>query len=59
MAVRLILDTDIGTDVDDAWALALCLASDEIELVGVTLVHADIDLRAKIALKMLKLAGRA
>ena len=59
MAVQLILDTDIGTDVDDAWALALCLASDEIDLLGVTLVHADLDVRARIALKMLKLARRA
>lgn len=58
MAIKLILDTDIGTDVDDAWALALCLASEEIDLLGVTLVHADLDTRAKIALKMLKLAGR-
>lgn len=58
MAVRMILDTDIGTDVDDAWALALCLASPEIELLGVTLVHADLDVRARIALKMLRLAGR-
>lgn len=58
MATKLILDTDIGTDVDDAWALALCLASPEIDLIGVTLVHADLDTRAKIALKMLKLAGR-
>ncbi len=58
MAVKVILDTDIGTDVDDAWALALCLASAEIDLVGVTLVHAHLDVRARIALKMLKLAGR-
>ncbi len=58
MATKLILDTDIGTDIDDAWALALCLASPEIELLGVTLVHADLDTRAKVALKMLKLAGR-
>lgn len=58
MAVKLILDTDIGTDVDDAWALALCLASPEIDLLGVTLVHADLDTRAKVTLKMLKLAGR-
>ena len=59
MAVKLILDTDIGTDVDDAWALALCLAADEIDLLGVTLVHADLETRAKVALKMLKLAGRS
>lgn len=56
--VKLILDTDIGTDVDDAWALALCLASPEIDLLGVTLVYADLETRAKVALKMLKLAGR-
>ena len=58
MPVKMILDTDIGTDVDDAWALALCLASPEIDLLGVTLVYADLETRAKIALKMLKLAGR-
>lgn len=57
--MKLILDTDIGTDVDDAWALALCVSSPEIQLLGVTLVHANLDVRAKIALKMLKLAGRA
>lgn len=56
--IRLILDTDIGTDVDDAWALALCLASPEIDLAGVTLVHADLEVRAAIALKMLRQAGR-
>lgn len=58
MPIKMILDTDIGSDVDDAWALALCLASPEIDLLGVTLVHADLDTRAKVALKMLKLAGR-
>lgn len=56
--IKLILDTDIGTDVDDAWALALCLASDEIDLLGVTLAYGHFDVRAKITLKMLKLAGR-
>ncbi|MFQ3548485.1 MAG: nucleoside hydrolase [Armatimonadota bacterium] len=58
MNYKLILDTDIGTDVDDAWALALCLASKEIDLLGITLVHADLETRAKITLKMLKQAKR-
>ena len=58
MSTKLILDTDIGTDVDDAWALALCLASQKIGLVGITLVHADLETRARITFKMLKLAGR-
>lgn len=58
MKQPIILDTDIGTDVDDAWALGLCLASTDLDLVGVTLVHGDLDTRAKIALKFLRLAGR-
>lgn len=58
MSEKLILDTDIGSDVDDAWALALCLASPEVDLLGITLVHADLDVRAKIALKILKLTNR-
>lgn len=58
MKPRLILDTDIGTDVDDAYALLLALGCRNIDLAAVTLVHAKLDIREKIALKMLKLAGR-
>ena len=36
-----ILDTDIGTDIDDAFALALVLASPELDLRGVTTVSDD------------------
>ena len=53
---KLILDTDIGSDVDDALALALALKSRELQLEAVTIVYGDVDLRSKIALKMLKLA---
>lgn len=52
-----ILDTDIGTDVDDTLALALILASPEIDLIGITCVYGQVDLRARIALKLLQLAG--
>jgi len=55
--MKVIIDTDIGSDVDDALALALALKSREIQLEAVTLVYGDVDLRARIALKMLKLAG--
>ena len=59
-AVRpIILDTDIGTDVDDAMALALALASPELELVGITVVHGDAPVRACIARKLTEFAGRA
>lgn len=59
MAVPVILDTDIGTDVDDTLALALVLASPELDLVGVTCVYGDVELRARMARKLLGLAGRA
>jgi len=55
---KIILDTDIGTDVDDALALALAIKSrEDIDLLAVTTVHGDVNIRAKIALKMLKIAG--
>jgi purine nucleosidase len=55
---RVILDTDIGTDVDDAFAVALAAVSKEIDVAAVTVVHGDVDLRARIARKLLNLAGR-
>jgi inosine-uridine nucleoside N-ribohydrolase len=59
MRRRIVLDTDIGTDVDDALALALALASPELELVAVTTASGDTTLRARIAARLLALAGRA
>lgn len=55
---RIILDTDIGTDVDDALALALLLGSPEVELVGVTTVYGDTLLRAQLARRLARLSGR-
>ena len=43
-----ILDTDIGDDIDDAFALALALKSSEIRLLGITTAYGDTDLRAKL-----------
>ncbi|MDQ4044097.1 MAG: nucleoside hydrolase, partial [Chloroflexota bacterium] len=53
-----ILDTDIGTDVDDCLALAMLLGSPEINLVGVTTVYGDVALRARMVRKLLHLRGR-
>ncbi len=55
--MKIIFDTDIGTDVDDFVALALLLNSPEVELVGVTCVYGDVLLRARMALKLLRLRG--
>lgn len=56
--IPVILDTDIGTDVDDCLALAVLLGSPEIDLLGVTTVYGDVALRARMARKLLHLAGR-
>ena len=46
---HVILDTDIGTDVDDLLALIFLAHAHELCLEGVTTVHGDTLLRAKIA----------
>jgi len=51
-----LLDTDIGSDIDDAMALLLCLRLDNIPLVGITTMYNIATIRAKIAKKMLILA---
>lgn len=43
-----ILDTDIGTDVDDILALTLIAKLPELELLGVTTVYGDTRLRAQM-----------
>lgn len=55
--LRTVLDTDIGSDVDDAIALAFMLASPEFVIEGVTVVTGDVLLRARIAMKLLRLAN--
>ena len=59
MAIPLLLDTDIGDDVDDVFALLLAALRPELKLEGVTTVFGDAQQRARVALKMLDLAGRA
>src|SRR3954453_7876576 len=58
MPTRVILDTDIGTDVDDCLALALILGSPELRLEGITCVYGDVALRARMARRLLELRGR-
>lgn len=54
-----LLDTDIGSDVDDALALVLVLGlGAKLDLVAVTAVSGDTSLRARIASRLLAAAGR-
>lgn len=56
---KIVLDTDIGDDVDDAFALGLALQSPEIEIVGITTAWGDTALRARMTRRMLAENGRA
>jgi len=56
---KIILDTDIGDDVDDAFALGLALHSQELEIVGVTTAWGDTALRVRMVRRMFLENGRA
>lgn len=53
-----ILDTDIGDDIDDAFAVALALRSPELKLLGITTEYGDTKLRARLLDRYLHAAGR-
>ncbi len=55
---KVVIDTDIGDDIDDAFALALALRSPELQVIGVTTTFGDTELRAKLASRLLAEAGR-
>jgi purine nucleosidase len=56
---KVILDTDIGDDIDDAFALALLLASPRVQLLGVTTAWGDTGLRARLTARFLAETGHA
>lgn len=56
--IPVFLDTDIGSDVDDVLALLTVLATPELELVGISTVYGETGTRARIARRLLELAGR-
>src|SRR5579863_2277577 len=56
---KIIIDTDIGDDVDDAFALALAVKSPELQVLGVTTTFGDTETRAKITDRFLGEVGRA
>jgi inosine-uridine nucleoside N-ribohydrolase len=58
-ATKIILDTDIGDDVDDAFALGLALVSPELEILGVTTAWGDTRLRARLVDRFLSETGHA
>jgi inosine-uridine nucleoside N-ribohydrolase len=55
---KIIIDTDIGDDIDDAFALALALRSPELQILGVTTAFGDTQTRAKLVDRFLGEVGR-
>lgn len=56
---KVIVDMDIGDDIDDAFALALLLQSPEIEIVGITTAWGDTSLRGRLLERFLRETGHA
>jgi len=55
---KMLLDTDIGSDVDDAVCLAYLLAQPRCDLLGITTVGGEADKRAMLASALCKMAAR-
>lgn len=56
--MKILLDTDIGSDIDDAVCLAYLLAQPECELLGITTVTGEAEKRAQLASVLCKVAGK-
>ena len=56
--MKLLLDTDIGSDIDDAICLAYLLAKPECDLLGITTVSGEPEKRAMLASAICKTADR-
>lgn len=55
---KILIDTDIGGDVDDALALAMALNTPDIEIVGITNVYLANAWRSGVTRQLLKVYGR-
>src|SRR5271169_4810756 len=57
MPQLVIIDTDIGDDVDDAFAVGLALQSPELKILGITTAWGNTPLRAKLVARLLQETG--
>jgi inosine-uridine nucleoside N-ribohydrolase len=55
---KIIIDTDIGGDIDDAFAVGLALQSPEFKILGISSAWGDTHLRARLLSRLLKETGR-
>ncbi len=54
-----IIDTDIGDDIDDAFAVGLALSSPELKILGIASAWGDTALRARLLDRLLCETGRS
>ncbi len=54
---KIIIDTDIGGDIDDAFAVGLALRSPELQILGISSAWGDTHLRARLLSRFLKETG--
>ncbi|MHA1487313.1 MAG: nucleoside hydrolase [Promethearchaeota archaeon] len=57
--IPVILDTDIGLDIDDTWALGLLLKCPELDVKLITTSSDNTPLKAKLVAKFLEIVGRS
>ncbi len=50
----MIIDTDVGDDIDDAFALALALESPKLRSLGFTTTYGNLVERARLPRRMLQ-----
>jgi len=58
MSEKILLDTDIGSDIDDAVCLAYLLSNPDCELLGITTVTGEGEKRAEMASALCLVAGK-
>ncbi|HEY8443855.1 MAG TPA: nucleoside hydrolase [Clostridia bacterium] len=56
--LKIVIDTDIGDDIDDAYAISLALNTNELEILGITTVYRNCHQRALITKSLLNDLGR-
>jgi inosine-uridine nucleoside N-ribohydrolase len=56
--IPVIIDTDIGDDIDDSWALVLALKNPDLDIKLVSTTYLNSEYRARLAAKYLTIAGR-
>ena len=55
---KIIIDTDIGEDIDDTWALIFLLSSRFVDIKLISVTTGDVKYKAKIVAKILTLLNK-